>query len=909
MRFFNFIIAFILLTAGLHFSALAQEDSVVLNNIINKSKKRNDERPVEKVYVHFDKPFYSVADTIWLKAYLTMDLNMPTQYSKIVYVDVVSDRDSLVQTVKMQVTDGVATGNIPLKKGTYQQGNYYFRAYTLWMSNFDPDYFFSKTIQIGEAIDKELITNFSYKNTQNTKNQLIDAIVQFKNSDNLPFMNKTVNWEVTSNFDVVSKGKGTTDQNGILKIKIDPKKGDPITDGELKTELTASETNVLTSIFKLRPVKSGYDVQFFPEGGELIAGIAIRVGVKAISASGLGTDIKGTVTDNSGTAVTTFNSNHLGMGSFYLDADAAKSYKVNVAFKDGSSKSFDLPKAQTSGATIQVTNTDPASVTVKILANEPYFTANKGKTIFLVGTHSGVICFAAKTKLNNQLTNAKMPKDKFPQGVIQVTLFSESGEPIAERLAFNNPASTVSVSLKTDLPAYKPRQKVKMTITAKDAAAAALEGNFSLSVTDDQKVPVNEDNEITILSSLLLTSEIKGYVEKPNYYFNKPDEKKRAELDELLLTQGYHRFNYKETIAGTFPPLKLMPETGMQLTGTLRDRTGMPVRKGALRMTVTGSRYSAEAMTGNSGTFVFPNLTLPDSSEVVINAKYSANGSSLMILLDGQPGVAPAKNPYAAIEEITNIDSAMAPYLANSKKQYNYLRTLKEVKIEGAKLKRPSHLDHPSLSGLSNINGRTIEGERFKGCPNFAMCLQGQASGLTYFENMFYVTRDFQSGSRIPVQIFLNANPIDYSTLSTVLSDEIESVEIFLKDELGTIDRQYGTSGVMVVNTKKPVQGTKISLSQLKQMMPVANLAKFQPKGFVKQREFYSPKYVNPANTYNYNDLRTTIYWNPKVLTTATGPLGLEYYNADGNGTYRAVIEGIDKNGNLFRSVYRYIVK
>jgi len=907
MRFLNFVFVFLLFSTGLQFSASAQQDSLILDNIIDKSKKSADGHPVEKVYLHFDKPYYSVADTIWFKAYLTMEVHIPSQISKIMYVDVMNSQDSLVQSLKLPVTNGVATGNIPLNKGLYNQGNYHIKAYTLWMINFDPSYFFTKVIPVGEAIDKQLVTNFSYKNTQTAKSQVIDAVVQFKNNENVPLANKTVTWEVVSNYDVVSKGKGTTDQNGTLKIKIDPRKNEQITDGELKTELTMAENDVLSSVFRLRPVQNTYDVQFFPEAGELISGIATRVGFKAINSAGQGVDVKGTITDNSGTTALNFSSSHLGMGSFYLNADAAKSYKANVTFKDGSSKSYDLPKVLPSGATIQVSSADPLALNIKILANDAYFAANKGKTLFLVATNSGIICYAAKTKLNNQLTNAKITKDKFPSGIIQVTLFSDSGEPVAERLTFNYPDPATSVSLKTDLTAYKPRQKVKLTVSAKEGAVPA-EGDFSVSVTDDQKVPVDEDNEITILSSLLLTSDLKGYVEKPNYYFNKPDEKKIAALDELLLTQGFRRFNYKDILAGALPPVKFFPEQDMRLSGTLRDRTGMPVRKGQLRLTVTGSTYSAEATTSPSGAFVFPKLTFPDSSEVVINAKYSANGSSLMVLMDGQ--VSPPLTKSQNIpEEIVNIDSALAPYLNNSKKQYSYLRTLKEVKIEGAKAKRPSHNDHPALAGLGNINVNTINGDRFSACPSFINCLQNQATGLTYFENNFYVTRDYNAGSRVPVQIFLNGNPIDFFGLTSVRSEEVESVEIFPRDELGNIDRQYGTKGVMVINTKAPVKGTKISLAQLKSMIPEANLVKFMPKGFAKQREFYSPKYVNAANTYNFNDLRTTIYWNPKVITGATELPPLEYYNADGNGTYRAVIEGIDKNGNIYRNVYRYTVK
>ncbi|MNY49072.1 hypothetical protein D3C86_1844640 [compost metagenome] len=119
----------------------------------------------------------------------------------------------------------------------------------------------------------------------------------------------------------------------------------------------------------------------------------------------------------------------------------------------------------------------------------------------------------------------------------------------------------------------------------------------------------------------------------------------------------------------------------------------------------------------------------------------------------------------------------------------------------------------------------------------------------------------------------------------------------------------YNTNGVLVINTKKIPKGTKMSMEEFKKLIPDPAVLKIKPKGYSKQREFYAPKFVNAAATYNFNDLRSTIYWNPKVVTNAAGGLSLEYYNADGKGTYKAVIEGVDKNGNVGRYVYRYTVK
>lgn len=909
MRFINYVIALILLSTTVHLTSFAQQqDSLILDNILKKTKKLSDERPVEKVYVHFDKPYYSVADTIWFKAYLTMEQNLPSQLSKIVYLDVINSRDSLITTIKLPVTNSSAYGNIPLTPGTYQQGNYYIKAYTLWMLNFGEEYFFSKTIPLGEAIDKQLITNFNYKTTETDKSQTIDAQIQFKNSDNVIQAGKTVNWKVLSNYDIVAKGKGTTDQNGIVRIKIDPRKNEKIVNGELIADVSFNDKDFISKSFKIKPASStAYDVQFFPEGGEVIEGLASRVAFKAINGKGAGIDVKGSVVDNSGTKITDFNSTHLGMGSLYMNAEPGKSYKANISFADGTTKTFDLPKAIASGIVAQVNNTDSLSFNLKIIANDPYYTTNKSKTLFIVASHDGIIYYAAKTRLNTQVTAAKIPKDKFPAGIVQITLFSETGEPISERLAFNYQPNALKLSLKSDLLNYKPRQKVKLAVAAKNSSGLA-EGNFSISVTDEQKVPVNENSEITIVSSLLLTSELKGYVEQPNYYFNKTTEKKLADLDVLMLAQGFRRFAYKNILSAQFPPVSFLPEQDMRFTGTLRDRTGMPVRKGGLRLTVPGTTTSAETISSPSGIFAFTNLNIQDSLEVVINAKYSANGSNLMIILDPQPAPQLSRNIYSP-DEVVNIDSAMAPYLNNSKRQYSYLRTLKEVKIESAKPKKPSHADYPALSGLSSIMSTVIDGERFAGCNILALCLQTMATGLTFYENAFYVTRDYNAGSRVPVQIFLNGMPVDYFALSSVNTAEVESVEVFTKDELGTVNRLYNTNGVLVVNLKKAPKGTKISMDEFKKMIPQPNVLKFSPKGFSKQREFYAPKYINPAATYNFNDLRSTIYWNPKVVTDATGGLPLEYYNADGRGTYRAVIEGVDKNGNIGRYVYRYTVK
>ncbi|MCY1511319.1 hypothetical protein D9M68_457340 [compost metagenome] len=882
-----------------------QQDSINLNRIISKVKALAEAQPIEKVYLHFDKPYYAVADTMWFKAYVTIEQNVPSPFSKIVYVEVFNAKDSLVKTVKLPVLNSVAYGNIPLPMQQFKQGNYYIRAYTRWMLNFDDGYFFTKTIPIGEAIDKELITNVNFTSEEADKGLKTTARIQFKGVDKRILANKTVNWTIYSAGDVVTKGKGTTDAKGFLSISISRKENELITRGNISASVNINEKETVTTVIDLKQVTNQIDFQFFPEGGIIIGGVPNHIGLKAVSTNGLGVDFKGVILTDDQQEVSVVSSGFAGMASFFLTPEEGKNYTAKITFKDGSVKSFPVPKANPSAIGLQISSQTPSLIDARILASSAYLTANQGKSFFVVAQNNNVICYAAKLTLNSQVVNIKIPKTDLPSGILQITLFSADNTPLSERLVFVLQPNLIHLTLKTDQPAYKPRQKVKVNINAA-ASNLPVSGDFSISVVDEQKVPYDEFNETSILSSLLLTSDLKGYIEKPNYYFIKTDEKKLADMDKLMLTQGYRKFTYKEILADKYPTISYLPEQGMSLSGTLRDLTGMPVRKGTVQLMVTGKPVSANVVTSNTGVFNFQNLNFPDSSQVVISAKYNPNAANLMIIMDGTPIPAAGKNKNLA-DEVKNIDTVLSSYLSNSQKQYRYLHTLKTVEIKGTAAKKVSHMDHSLLNGLGNPN-HVIDGSVFSSCGLMMLeCVKSRITGLTFDGDKFYVTRDYNTGSRIPVQVFINNFPMDASDINNVNPAELESIEVFLTDPLGTIDRTYNSKGVLVINTKKPPVGTKISKQDLMDMIPKKNIITINPMGYSKEREFYSPKYLPNAVPVS-SDLRTTIYWNPKVMTDAAGNVSLEFFNADGKGTYRATIEGIDKDGNIGRAVYRYKV-
>jgi hypothetical protein len=908
MRFLKIIFATTLLLVSFLITASAQNGVAVLNQVMEKTAKAYNDHPIERVYMHFDKPYYALGDTLWFKAYLTIDQHEPSPLSKIIYVDVLGAKDSLVQSLKLQVKNSVAWASIPLSQYIYKKGNYRIIAYTNWMNNSDPGYFFNKNITIGDAINNDLSTQISLKRSVVNKVTKVTAGIYYNDDQGKPYAGKKVTWSVVKDFDDVIKGKGETDKNGFIDIGIYNSKNISLDSATLVTIIDKGDRKQGGSIFPLKSVSGTNDFQFFPEGGQAIVGLKSKIAFKAVRPNGLGIDAKGTITDNTGKVVTEFTSSHLGMGAFYWTPEDGKTYTANVTFDDGTTAQPLLPKTFINAITLGLDNSGADSLKIKLQADPAFVKDYTGKTFFIIAKSSGVVCYAAQTKLETQYYSSPVPKSKFPTGIVQVTLFTDEGEPLSERIAFIQHNDDVKLTIAGDHPTYTTRQMVKLNISAKNGDQPA-EGNFSLSVLDDSKVPFDENAETTILSNLLLTTDIKGYVEKPNYYFNKPDAKTNTDLDILLQTQGYRRFSYDDILNNKIAPISFLPEQGIVLTGTLRAMNGMPVNNANVRLLIKDKNFSANAVTDIDGRFKFQNLIFSDSTQVNVSARNNPRSSDLVLTVDGDPYQKIAVNANVP-DQILNIDSTLNAYLKNSKAQYNNQHVLKEVVIKDTRIKKTAnHHDYSNVSSLGEAD-HVINANMLQNCGNNALdCIKGMAMGMIYDQGNFYVMRDYNAGKKVPAQVYVGNMPVDVNYLDNLAPNGIESVEIFLKDELGLVNSANNTNGVIVVNMRK-VESTKISIQELRDLIPPKNEVTFAPKGYAVKTTFYLPRYVGPRSSQtNQLDTRSTIYWNPNVITDkTTGTSTVEFFNADGKGTYRAIVEGIDKDGHIGRKVFKYTV-
>ncbi|HEY0769833.1 MAG TPA: Ig-like domain-containing protein, partial [Sphingobacteriaceae bacterium] len=216
MKFRPITFLFLLFISSFAYGQMPADDH--LKKVISQLQQYQVDRPYEKIHLHLDKPYYAIGDNIWFKAYVVQaEKNQPSYLSKILYVELINEKDSIKQTLKLPVFVGLAWGEFSLKD-SLKEGNYRIRAYTNWMRNFGEDYFFDKTITIGNAITNNIITGVNYSYSKDGVAQKVTADLSYKDINGNAVAGKDVVYEVQLDAKTVSKGKGKTDGQGNLSL-------------------------------------------------------------------------------------------------------------------------------------------------------------------------------------------------------------------------------------------------------------------------------------------------------------------------------------------------------------------------------------------------------------------------------------------------------------------------------------------------------------------------------------------------------------------------------------------------------------------------------------------------------------------------------------------------------------------
>lgn len=859
----------VLLGVLLYFSSLSaqtMQDTIIANFSLM------ERIPKEKLYLHLDKPFYGAGEKIWFKGYLVNAItHQDNAQSNFIITELINRSDSIVERKKIR-RDSLGFHNAFTLPATLPAGDYYLRGYSNWMLNEDPDFFFSRNIKIGNSIDNTIVSSIEYQQEDDTH---YTAKIKFTSNVQAVFENTTIKYLYLENGKIKNKGKKKTDENGWISISL-PDLKSPVA-RRIEVEFDDPQY-IYKRTFHLPVFTNDFDVKFFPEGGALINIPHQNVAFKAQGVDGFSKEIEGFLFNSKGDTLTNFRSEHNGMGIFTMNPVNNETYYVTVRTNDSITKRFDLPAIEPKGISIAMSHYKQ-EIRYEIQKTEATEWPQK---LFLLAHTRGKL--AILQPINPKRTFGKMNDSLFTEGITHFMLIDEQGNALSERLIFVPDHKPNQWQITTDQPTYGKREKVSLQITAKDSEGNPVEGTFSVSITDRKSIQPDSlaDN---ILSNLLLTSDLKGYVEDPAFYFLNQDARTLRSIDYLMMTHGWRRHKMENVLRTPSLNFTNYIEKGQTISGRIMGFFGANVKKGPICVLAPKYNIIATTETDEKGQFIV-NTSFRDSTTFLVQARTKKGFAGVDILMDPpQYPVATHKASY-----FNGSTTFMENYLMNTRDQY-YMEggmrvyNLKEVTVT-AKRERPSS----KSIYTGGINTYTVEEDRLQG--------YGQTA--------------FDAASRLPSVTITNGSEIhirNNSEPAIIVIDDIvyEDASDILKDiqvsDMSSISLLRGADAV-ILGPRASGGAVVITLKDPRNLpaRPAQGIITYTPLGYSESVEFYHPTYDTPEKkNAQRSDFRSTVYWNPELRLDAEGKATIEYYTPDSTAPEDIIIEGVDKNGKVCR--------
>ena len=639
------------------------------------------------------------------------------------------------------------------------------------------------------------------------------------------------------------------------------------------------------------------DLQFFPEGGTFVAGVKNRVAFKATDKQGKGIDFEGTIVDESGNKVADIKSVYKGIGSFVIQPESAKKYTAEAVFAGNIEKQTDLPKPENEGVLLSVDALDAAKITVQVIEK-----SSKQETYFLVAQSGGEIFYHTKVTSDNGISTIELDKTKLPGGILKLTLFNSNLIPVCERLVFNNLVEVVNLVIKPDKPDYKQREKVKIGVAAIASNGEPSEANLSMSVYNLTAQLKDEEFANNIFTHFLLSSELKGNVENPAYYFKDDSLTTLQALDNLMLTHGYREFEWKEILEDDFPEIVFQPEPSIEIKGrVVSSGNNKTVAGGKVTMMTLKSLLNvSQQETDSLGKFVFPDLYFYDTIYVSLKAENSRGKTATTIEIDSSSATSPQSKYLPSLveykydepfETLTYLSETQSD-LINRKWSLTDTILIGDINVMARKKTLSQELPRPYLDAdfVFDI------AKQNNGPGNIYDAIEGKIPGVIYDQDqgLFFARGDvlkiYMDGIEMRPEI-----PI--KDLPSQMFDKVEYVKS------GIFAGINYRGGILFFYTKRGEKNFNRPVAKPQGMEGLRVV------GYSVSRKFYAPVYDSPEQPEKKEDIRNTIYWNPLVMTDSTGVAIEVFYQSDETGEMKIVIEGVTKDGKLCRGVSAYKVK
>ncbi|MFI5136480.1 MAG: MG2 domain-containing protein [Sphingobacteriales bacterium] len=744
---------------------------------------------LEKVFVHTDKTVYMPGEIVWFKVYC-VDGNdhKPLNLSSVVYIDLLDNSQSPIAQVKVAMKNGFGDGSVYIPV-TVTNGNYKLRAYTNWMKNFSPDFYFEKTVTL-----------------------------------------------------------------------INP----------LKSPERAKET------------VSKYDVQYFPEGGNLVSGIESKVAFKVTGADGKGVPAKGVVINQHNDTVAKFQTLKFGMGAFLFTPDKNDNYKTIIKIADNAPITKELPAINAQGYVIRLTETANGQLDIMVSAGN-----TTGGPVYLFA-HTRQVIKAAETGIvTNGAAHFIINKSVLGDGISHFTIFNGEKQPVCERLYFKNPERQLFINAAADQQQYALRKKVNVNITAKDKDGKSQNAELSMAVYRVDSL--QEADQSDIFSYLWLNSDLKGVVESPGYYLKNKDAEA---IDNLMLTQGWRRFEWNEVLANKPAGFTFLPEYNGHIISAkiVNSETEAPGKNIITYLGVPGKRVQLyDSQSDSLGRLLYPTKDFFGPGEVIVQTN-SLKDSTYRIEV-----LSPFSEQFSkkALPEF-NFNRATAKALQEHSLGVQVLNI-----YFGNKLKQ----FYDPMADSAAFYGKPFKTYKLDDFTRFTT-MEEDLREYVSEDNIIRQKGHFHI-KVLNAKEFLEGDPLVLVDGIPVFNiDKVIAIDPLKVKKLEVVPFRYyygpaSEEGIFSFTTYKGDLGG-IELD------PKAVVLDYE--GLQLRRQFYSPVYDTETQAASrIPDFRNVLYWSPSVAGQGKGTVS--FYTSDQNGKYIGVVQGITQKGDAAVYYFTFEVK
>tara|TARA_R110000822_G_scaffold277522_1_gene399394 strand:+ start:42112 stop:44586 length:2475 start_codon:yes stop_codon:yes gene_type:complete len=656
------------------------------------------------------------------------------------------------------------------------------------------------------------------------------------------------------------------------------------------------------------------DVQFFPEGGHLVSGLPARVAFKAIDNTGHSIDVKGELFYRSGKRINAIESEHDGMGAFNLVPQFGEDYFVRI---EGSEQVFSLPEVEQKGYSLYAFPEAEGKIKLRITTNKELAKSEKH---FLVIHSNGELYYDFELNLSDKLAIAMIPTDVIPEGIAHITLFDDSANPLLERLVFIKKPLDNELSVSTNKQEYTLREKVGLKIKAIDSLGNPQSGIFSLSVIDLGQA-LDYAPEQSIYSELLLTSDLKGYIDNPMYYFSSKNENALPHLDLVMLTHGWSRFSWEDLKKDVLPSLDYFVEQGLTVSGTLYKFGSDKTISGG-EVTFINNQATppiiASATTSDKGKFIFEEAVVYDDETIffrgqrdkkrdnvrfeIDSIKYDWPSFSQNILLKGDK-IDPTSNlSFLAknerrdlIEKAYGLDTGVTyldSFAVEASREDGKREALQKTAY-GKGSDAYSFVDSPSATSYTDVFSALV----------------GKFTGVTISPTGFgapqiSIRQNSSIEQSFPPMILLDDVEVQMESAMSLDPNSISRVVLFKGLAASGLFGSAGRGGVLAFYTKSS-DGLEVETKKWDENFLSTTLQ----GAYSSSRKFYSPKYDVKSDLDIKYDQRLVLFWKPLIELDEHGEATIEFWNSDEETSILIDLQGLMSDGKPFQFTKTYETK